>query len=293
MQIKPLDHCGVEILDIDICNLSASDYEEIKDLFLEHLVLVIRNQPVVALPYARIVQSIGTIANWNQCIHNSRGDYITPGLFNPVLDSFGYNEPDSSFPVQRVTGKRINGQPSGIFGTGKLDWHCNMNGPDRARGVALQGIVGVEGTSTSWMDTTRAYAEMSDELKARCADVQGRFEYAPEIWAEGLEQWQYDHMLKNKDDYYLMPLVNLSEKGRPGLYFHYHNKCTFPSDPELFDILKEHCFKPEFIYTHHWMPGDIVISDQLITLHKRDQDDPNILAERILHRYTFHFGEKK
>jgi len=291
MQIKHLDHCGVEIVDIDIQSLSPADYAEINQLFLAHLVVVIRNQPVLTLPYARVVQSLGRIANWNQCVHNLHGDYIEPGAV--VQDAFAYQHNDSDYPVQRVTGKRLNGQPSGIFGTGKLDWHCNMNGPDRARGVGLQGIVGVQGTSTSWMDTTKAYEAMSDELKARCAGVVGRFEYAPEIWAEGLEQWQYEYMLKNKDDYYVMPLVNLSETGRPGLYFHYHNKCTFPSDPELFDILKEHCFKPEFIYTHHWMPGDIVLSDQLITLHKRDQDDPAILSERILHRYTFHFREQK
>jgi hypothetical protein len=85
-----------------------------------------------------------------------------------------------------------------------------MNGPDRARGVALQGVSGIAGTSTSWMDTTLAYAAMSDELKARCKDVIGRFEYAPEIWAEGLEPWQYEYMLRNKEDFYNMPLVNLS-----------------------------------------------------------------------------------
>ena len=292
MKIKPLDHCGVEITDIDICNLSADDYKEINEIFLQHLVIVLRNQPLLAIPYARLVQSIGNIANWGQCIHDSRENYIAPGSI-PNIDPFTFTGPDHAFPVQRVTGKRINGEPSGIFGTGKLDWHCNMNGPDRARGVALQGVSGIAGTSTSWMDTTLAYAAMSDELKARCAGVVGRFEYAPEIWAEGLESWQYEYMLRNKEDFYNMPLVNVSERGRPGLYFHYHNKCTFPSDPELFDILKEHCFKPEFIYTHFWEPGDIVISDQLITLHKRDQDDPSILAERILHRYTFHFGQSR
>ena len=76
------------------------------------------------------------------------------------------------------------------------------------------------------------------------------------------------------------------------MYFHFHNKCTFPSDPKLLEILKEHCFKPEFIYKHVWEIGDIVLSDQVLTLHKRDQDDPAILAERVLHRYTFHFDPK-
>ena len=36
-----------------------------------------------------------------------------------------------------------------------------------------------------------------------------------------------------------------------------------------------------------WNPGDIVFMDQLLTLHKRGTDDPDILSKRILHRITF------
>ena len=288
MKIKNLDHCGVEVLDVDLANLSNSEYTEIKELFLEHLIIVIRDQELQIVPYAKLIQRIGSIANWSQCLWQLDG---MPAKYPGGTDPFTFQGADNEFPVQRVTGKKIDGHPTGIFGQGKLDWHSNMNGPfNRARGVALQGVSkACVGTSTSWMDTTLAYEAMSDDLKLRCKDVIGRFEYAPEIWAEGLPQFQYEIMLKNKEEFYNMPLVNLSDKGKPGLYFHYNNKCTFPSDPELLDVLKAHCFKPEFIYKHVWEIGDIVISDQVLTLHKRDQDDPAILAERVLHRYTFHY----
>jgi alpha-ketoglutarate-dependent taurine dioxygenase len=293
MKIKPLKNCGVEIVDIDISNLTLTDYKEIKDIFLEHLVVIFRNQSLQIVPYAKLIEGIGHIANWKQCqwdIDGNLNKYYT----GSYVDPFTFVEEDKYFPVQRVTGKKIEGKMTGIFGSGKLDWHSNMNGPfNRARGVALQGVTqACVGTSTSWMDTTLAYAAMSDELKKRCEGVEGRFEYSPEIWAEGLPQIQYDYMLQNKEEFYMMPLVNISPKGKPGLYFHFHNKCTFPSDPELLDILKEHCFKPEFIYKHEWEIGDIVLSDQVLTLHKRDHDDPAILAERVLHRYTFHFDPK-
>ena len=288
MKIRHLENCAVEIQDVNINNLTDSDYAEIKQLFLEHLVIVFRKQLLTVVPYAKLVSRIGTIANWGQCYWNIVGK--ENGAPPELLDPFTYQGRDSDFPVQRVTGKKINGKLTGIFGTGKLDWHCNMNGPDRARGVALQGVTpAVRGTSTSWMDTTLAYAAMSDELKARCQGVIGRYEYAPEIWAEGLPSEQYAGMIKNKEAFYEMPLVNISETGKPGLYFHFHNKCSFPSDPELLEILKAHCFKPEFIYKHEWEVGDIVISDQLITLHKRDQDDQEVLTKRVLHRYTFTF----
>jgi taurine dioxygenase len=288
MQIKPLDYCGVEITDIDLANLTDDDYAQIKEIYLQHLIIVIRNQKVATVPYAKLIQRLGTIANWKQAVWDIFGKPSKFFTGSPV-DAFSFTGPDYMFPVQRVTGKKINGQRTGIFGQGKLDWHSNMNGPfNRARGVALQGVSkGIIGTSTSWMDTTLAYAAMSDELKKRCEGVVGRFEYSPEIWAEGLPPDQYSDMLKNKEEYYEMPLVNISHSGNPGLYFHFMNKCSFPSDPELLEILKTHCFQPQFIYTHFWQPGDIVVSDQVLTLHKRDTDDPKILEERVLSRYTF------
>lgn len=290
MNIKPLNNCGVEIVDIDITNLNSADYKEINELFLEHLIIVIRNQPCLTVPYAKIIQSCGNIGNWSQANLDIDGN-VLENKPEKIIDPFTYTGPDNLYPVQRVTGKVKDGKPTGIFGQGRLDWHSNMNGPfNRARGVGLQGVSSaVVGTSTSWMDTTLAYEAMSNELKKRCENVIGRFEYAPEIWAEGLPKNQLEYMLRNNEKAYEMPLLNKSFRGKIGLYFHFHNKCTFPTDPDLLEVLKEHCFQEQFIYKHDWQQGDIVISDQVLTLHRRDQDDPAILAERVLSRYTFNY----
>ena len=54
-------------------------------------------------------------------------------------------------------------------------------------------------------------------------------------------------------------------------------------------LLMEHCFQHKYIYEHEWHPGDIVISDQVLTLHKRVEWNPEIIAKRVLHRVTFHY----
>lgn len=288
MKTRPAGNVGVEIYNLNITDLTKNDYEEIREIFLDSLLVVIRDQPVKTLPFAKIVFSIGnSIANFGQAAWNFAGDEIKPGKF---VSPFDWTGEDKDYPVQRVTGMKKNNQDTGIFGSGKLDWHSNMNGPfNRAPGVALQGVSGVEGSSTSWMDTTAAYADLPEEIKHRCQNVTGVFEYSPEIWAEGLPAWQYDYMLRNKEAFYEMPLINRSAKGKIGLYFHYMNKCRFPSDPDLLDILKKHCFQEKYLYTLDWRPGDIHLSDQVLTLHKRNEDDPKILSKRVLHRYTFHF----
>ncbi len=289
MKTRPLKNVGVEVYDIDLTKLTPQDYAEIKEIFLSELIVTFKNQKVLTLPFARLISSIGSVANFNQSAWNMHGERIE---IQSSPNPFTWEKPDSEFPVQRVTGMKKNDHDTGIFGQGILDWHSNMNGPfNRARGVALQGVAGVSGTSTLWMDTTRAYEEMSPELKARCENVTGRFIYSPEVWAEGLPAWQYEGMLKNKEPFYEMPLLNKSFRGKTGLYFHFLNSCEFPTDPGLLAVLKTHCFQDRYIQEMWWEPGDVHLSDQVLTLHKRVQNDPAILAQRVLHRYTFNFTD--
>lgn len=295
MQKRFLKNCGVELVDIDATNLSQQDYIEIKELLFEHLVVVIRNQPQLTVPFAKIVYSINPIDNWKNCRWTQDGVWIGE---QPITNPFEYSDIDNNFPVQRVTGQKAQGSNmhGGIFGQGILDWHTNMNGPGAsARGVGLQAISeGTRGTSTSWLDTTKAYATLPQALKDRCNNANGVFEFAPEIWAEGLPEFQLNGMKKDafKDHQgpYEMPLVHASKKGNKlGLYFHYLNKCSIPSDPELLELLKVHCLNEDFIYTHIWQPGDIVLSDQLLTLHRRDQNGQDVLEKRVLSRYGFDY----
>jgi alpha-ketoglutarate-dependent taurine dioxygenase len=147
--------------------------------------------------------------------------------------------------------------------------------------------------STGWMDTTKAYEDLPLEIKKRCDNVIGHFRYSPAIWAEGLPDWQLKGMLAGAKTGggYRMKLVNTSERGKKGLYFHYLNECQFPDDPELLETLKAHCFQEKYIQRIDWRPGDVHISHQILTLHKREQNDPEILEQRVLHRYTFDFAK--
>ena len=40
------------------------------------------------------------------------------------------------------------------------------------------------------MDTTKAYADLPDDIKQRCEGVVGNYEYAPENWAKGVPNIQ-------------------------------------------------------------------------------------------------------
>ena len=87
---------------------------------------------------------------------------------------------------------------------------------------------------------------------------------------------------------YKMWLIQENIAGRKGIYFYTNNRCKVITDDEkLFQDLYDYLFQEKFMYTMEYEPGDIILSDQLLSLHKRDQNDPEILAKRVLHRLTF------
>jgi alpha-ketoglutarate-dependent taurine dioxygenase len=297
MKIKKLENVGVEILDIDITKLTNDQYIYIKELLVEELIVLIRNQEYKNPYYfARLISSVGNIGNIGTCNwHYPDGDINFPVRYEgePIQPQH-WKQDTQLYPVQRVTGnKNTKGVITGIFGTGTLTWHSNLNNPKNAAGVALQAIAGVKGTSTSFMDTTAVYNNMDEKWRKRCENVVGHFRYTPEIWAEGLPAEQHRYMLAShlqlfKTLDYQMPLLNKNvSKSKTGLFFHFNNNCSFPTDPELLEDLKNLCLQEKYIYQHWWEPGDIILMEQRLTLHKRDQDDPEILKDRLLHRYTF------
>jgi len=285
MNTKLLNNgAAVQITNIDIGSLSTNDIEQIKDCLYKHLVVVIKHQSKSGYDYTKFIEQLGKVSNYNQMVYSDNGEESE----HTAVETDKWIKPAHEYPVQRVTGKKNSkNNISGIFGTGILDWHANLNGLDRADGVALQGFQDCENTSTSFLNTNLAYLEMSNELKAAVEGVYAEYEYAPEVWAKGLPERQLNYMMANKSKY-KMWLVQKNIKGVEGIYFYTNNRCKIiTEDNTLYDKLYDHIFQEKYIYQHMWEPGDIVLMDQLLTLHKRDQNDPEILQKRILHRITF------
>ena len=289
MKVEKIRDVAVKI-DCDISKLTEQEYQDINELYLEKLIIVFENQPFETIPFTKLIHKMGTFANWEQMLWNQDGSARPKTEF---IDPFIFDGDDNNYPLQRVTGETTDkGMATGIFGNGELDWHSNMNGDmDRARGVALQGAWNSENTHTAFMNTVSAYRDLPEDIKERCEGVVGDFEYAPENWAKGVPMPQLMAMkgFGIGNHKYQMDLLHEAFDGQKGLYFHFHNNCRFPTDPELKKILKEHCFQDKYVYNHKWHPGDIVISDQVLTLHKRVEWEPEIIAKRVLHRITFHY----
>ena len=67
------------------------------------------------------------------------------------------------------------------------------------------------------------------------------------------------------------------------MYFPYLQVMGGLSD-NLFEYLKNHILQDKYRYDHHWQDGDVVISEQWLTIHKRHAFDK--MHERLMYRIT-------
>jgi alpha-ketoglutarate-dependent taurine dioxygenase len=285
MQTKRLNHGAIEVLDFDITNFSEEDGNNLRELLMQELIVVIKQQDTNSLNYAKLIHQIGGMSNWNLMHTDYDGNSIGGLTAYPNLDEWDKNK---FFPIQSVTGKKSKeGEFNGIFPLGKLDWHCNLNGPDRADGVALQGVRGVDGTQTSWLNTAIALKEMPEELYARVKGKYANFQYNFLKWADVVNEKQKEYMMNNRHSY-KMYLEQKNAGGVSGIYLYTNNDCEIVGDNgSLFQELQNYFFQERFMYHHNWQVGDIVLSDQLLTLHKRRQETDDIFENRLLNRITF------
>lgn len=291
MIIKELNNgTAVEISEVDINNFSNNDYNIVRNLLFKYLIVVVKKQTTCPASYTKFVNKIGPIHEFDELMWTQYGEWLGPPSTFPDPDTF--SNPDL-YPVQRVTGKKENGKFSGIFATGILDWHSDMNRFDIGDGTALQAYK-VDNTSTCFLNTAKAVKEMPRDLFEDLENAYCEYTFSPDIWAKGLPEHQRKLMLESpagKRKHYKMWLFQKNAGDTLGMYYFLNNSCLLRTkngiDYSIKKRLEDHLFQDNYIYEHWWEEGDIVLSDQLLTTHKRGQNEPSILENRILHRICF------
>ena len=318
MKIEPIDQGNAwQVTDVDITKLTTEDYAQIREWVMEKLILVFKEQPKDTYHHARLIHNVGcgkkgvasteSIGNWRSCWWNNSGEKLVQftGAKSKLPSRAeywkgGYQNPDDyadrpdEFPIQRVTGKKDkDGLHSGIFGKGKLLWHSNLNHIQFPDGVSLQGWEGCENTSTEFLNTARCRADMDPKLVEALHTAYGEYRITPDGWAEGVEDFQRAAMFMAAGVFRAW-ILQTNRAGIKGIFFNPLNSARLFGDVEdLWDTVYDHYFNDEYKYVHWWEPGDIVLMDQLLTLHQRGQNEGNVdelLAVRVLNRFEFNIS---
>jgi len=169
-----------------------------------------------------------------------------------------------------------DGRPSAKSATGaNYRWHTDK--PYRRAPPWLTTLHAVElppaGGDTEFANTALAYAALPEATRRRLAGIRVVFrsEYAP-------GQPAVDH-----------PLVRTQpQTGDQGLYLGNHALHILGLPEEegraLLDELLAHATRPQFVYAHSWQPGDLVMWDNSLLLHRAVANYEMTRWRRIMHR---------
>ena len=200
--------------------------------------------------------------------------------------------------IQISNMKNQTGQSIGGLGAGELDWHSDQSYvANPATGAVLYMVeMPVDGGRTYWANLQLAYAALPEATKRRIDGRRAIFDYLK-------RQSTYDNEkpmsaeLRRKTPPVMHSLVNVHPvTGEKSLYL--DPSTTIGIDgmsssegKALLDELAAHATRPEFVYTHHWQIGDVVLWDNGFTLHRRDPFEARF--NRLLKRTTMRLSPEQ
>ena len=276
MNRKLINDWAIEIEDFDLRTATKEQVKEIGHMILSNMVVVLRNQVLAPEDEVAFCSKIGNcqfIIDPTKPKEGQRTEHLAVGHH-----------------ILRVTGEKNNKGEEGLFGhTSALDWHANQaSNYERDPLIWLYGVKGTEGSKTSWLNNIASYEALSEELKQEVQDVKITLGYKSGSYSPS--KFFVEHHATDKP----FNLVHTNDAGKKGLYFPYLQILGMVDKTEeqfknLMGRLIEHVTQPQFIYDHHWKDGDVVISEQWLSIHKRWAFDD--MEKRMLHRIAFDYGK--
>jgi taurine dioxygenase len=262
---------GAEISGIDLKDdLSPKSAAAVVKAWLDHGVIVIRDQDIDEHAQVRFARHFGEL------IERPRPRDMRPESQREKTDAYdGY--------TMLVSNIRENGKPIGSLPDGEMHFHSDMSYMETpARATLLYAIeVPKTGGDTLFASTTAAYDALDAETKAQLAgrNVLQGFLHGTTLRANNTPHKSFSHPAvrvipeTKRKALFLSRLITLAIEGLE----------PAQSDALLTRLL-DHIEKPEFIYTHKWRPGDLLVWDNRATNHARTDFSPD--ERRLLRRFA-------
>ena len=257
--ITPLSsHTGAEVRGVDLRRpVDDTTRERLNQAFVNHSVLVIRDQDLSAPEFLKAAEVFGVIFPQ----HNSRFQV-------PECPLIHYISNQDTFEDGKVY----------IPGEGYHTDHSNDAKPPKA--TTLHAVKLPEtGGDTQFVNMHEAYDALPNSTKRRIDGLQAIHVYQSKHSERKLMSLP-DDKRKVVPEAVIHPLVRTHpENGRKALYINpiRIEGIVGMEEPEalaLLNDLLEHSTQPRFEYRHKWKRGDMVIWDNRCLMHKANGDYP-------------------
>jgi len=200
--------------------------------------------------------------------------------------------------IQISNMKNSRGRSIGGLGSGELGWHTDQSYvADPATGSVLYMVeMPTVTVNTYWANLHLAYEALPDATKRRIEGLHAVYDYVKRQSTYDDEKPMSD-TLRRRTPPVAHPLVNSHPvSGRRSLYLDPTTTVGIQELPgeegrALLDELNRHATRPEFVYTHHWQIGDVIMWDNGFLMHRRDPFDPE--QNRLLKRTTIRLSPER
>jgi taurine dioxygenase len=247
-------HTGAEVRGVDLREpLTAADRHRLNRAFVDHSVLVFRDQKLSAPQLLAAMQQFGDVLQQ----HNTK-------FALPECPQIHYISNQDKYPdgTRYIAGAGYHTDHSNAVEPPKATILCAVSLPDR-------------GGDTQYVNMHEAYDGLPAAIKARIADAKAIHVYQSRYSERKLIALPDTAKVP---DFVAHPIVRTHpESGRKSLYLNpIRTEGIVGMDDgaglPLLDELLAHAVQEKYQYRHHWQPGDVVMWDNRSLLHRANGD---------------------
>jgi taurine dioxygenase len=260
--VTPLSSAlGAQIHGIDAAAIDDAGFERVRAAWLEHLVLLFRNQHLDDRALVDFTSRFGELEE------------------APLFGGRRYVEEHPE--VMIISNVAVDGREIGSLGNAEAFWHTDLNFVEEppAASCLFAHEVPPTGGDTGFANMYAAFEALPQDVAARIAGR--RIRHDARFNSAG-----YLREVRVPDT--LHPIVRRHpETLRNALYLgrrahaRIEDMAVDESDA-LLDTLWAHATSDAFTWHHQWRAGDLLIWDNRCTLHRRDSFDAS--QRRVMHR---------
>ena len=260
---------GIEILGADLSQPATAELAaQIRQALLDHQIVVVRGQALTKEQQYNFTLNFGELEE--HVARHSDGRY---GI------------------VHSVTNLDRDGNPTDALDTrGNYFWHTDKS--YHAVPSLMTMLHAVElppvGGDTQFANMVLAYRALPDSMKERLAGLRAIHSWEASRLASGSKPASEEE--KRERPPVSHPIVRTHpETGEKALYMGTHaaggvEGLGAEEGRALLAELLTHATQPQFIYTHHWRQGDLIIWDNRALLHRALANYEMGKHRRVLHR---------
>jgi taurine dioxygenase len=271
LEVIPLTkHIGAEIRGLDLTQpLSEADVAAINKAWLDHIVLLFRGQKLSQEDQLRLTGYFGEVGELGR-----PPKYFPPG-FSKLLPK-----------IMMISNIRENGEPIGALPDGEMMFHHDMiHHAKPHNGTLLYSLeIPSWGGDTLFASAYAAYDALDPTLKAKLEGKRARHHYnygstqrgdgkGTEAFAQSVHPIFRTHEDSGRKAIYVNRLMTVGIEGMSDAE-------AAPILEKLFEISE----RPEFVYTHKWRVGDVLLWDNRCSTHARTDFPDN--ERRLMLRTT-------